>query len=503
MPRRNDLLLNRQVITQISREANRRSLFFLFSSLLGDGQAPEENMIVTDSRGVPSEFIKIRKYKEVCHPARVVDNSQVPNELIAGVNTHITFDRFIGEAGSQALLDDEQTIIMVVDHRNLGDKRFEYTIQLVGQPGDRKAVGDLLRLDAPINYGVGSSVGEASLTSPTMVDDGEKSTDFTNVLQISRAGIPRTGSALADETYMIAVDEDINGNKISGEYPTDLPVKAAYKFFSQIDRMLMYNVPNFSVGDDKKIANRAATSRYPERPTFAGLYWQWDRCPWKWQAYKSAPLSEGVNLLNYIFSFMKNEMGTATKWVAFAQGSGREWLKDVFEEAVKVKSYQITIQVDAAGKLGGGKIGYDIDEYMTRNGSLSIVDIGQAFKGWGEFKTSDYAGVGYRKRSDFIYISPVTVRNGQTVKKPATIYHKQGNGINRGFVMGVSRGITGQMSGMSTEAMLRLQEEGVQRMMSNDKYRIDSTIDADEIHFLSHISVFMDVDQMTRIELLP
>ncbi len=501
MPRRNDLLFNKEVITEVSRLGNPMSLLNFFANLGGTMYGSEQTGKVFDvaHKGVGSEFIRMRKYREQMIPAKVVDASRVPSTMVAGQNFECTIDKFIGEGGEKALLKDQITQIMVVSYRSSSDGRnFDYTFQYIQQPG-KTISGSILALDSPINYGFGNSVGEGSLTGNTLVDDGDRYTDTFNVMQIARYVVPQTGSAAADDTFKIAVVEDVNGNSVEMDYVTDLPLRGAKKVFANIDHDILFSTPNFSV-TTKQIANRANTTRYPERPTYAGLFFQWDLAPYQWQGYMSAPQSESLQLLRDILTFAYDKNGTSKKYLAYCWGAGRQWLKDVFFYASTVLNYKIELVVDPAGKLGGGRIGYDIDEYMTPDGSIAIIDLGMMLQNWGEFSMANYGSVGYGPRSRRIYLQPVGVSSNGEKSKPCTIYHKEANGFSRAFVLGTTWGMTGK-NGLTGTQMAALQEDGLRRMISNEKMRIDSTADVNEMHVLSQICPFMDTDQMHIIYL--
>lgn len=508
MPILNDQLFRKEVITSVSRTMNEKSVFNFFSrmagGMVGSEQSTEkgpQSMMDIRSRGVGSEFIRNRKYRETMYPAKIVDNSRVPDTLVAGLNFELTQDKFIGEGGEKIMLKDQKTQIMVVSYRATGDnKTFDYTYQLIGPDGFTRP-GSLLSVDSTLHYGMGNTVGEFSLTGNTLVDDGDRYTDTFNILQIARYVIPKSGSFASDETIKFSAVEAMDGTSVNVDFVTDLPYRGTKQVFAAIDRDLLFSVPNFSVVN-KTIANKAGTTRYSERPSYAGFFYQWDLAPYQYPAYASAPLSEGVQLIKDILSFMRNEVGTSKKYIAYCQGRGRQWLKAVFDEARKSLGYQINIVVDANMKLGGPNgIGYDIDEYTTPDGTLSIIDLGSALTSWGAgFDLSQYNGVGYQSRTNDIWIQGFLMEDGVT-KKPATIYHKEGNGISRAFVLGMTRGMTGANGGLTGEQAMALQEEGIRRMMSNDRYRIDSPADGDELHILSQLCPFMDTDGMSRIHL--
>nr|WP_293840440.1 hypothetical protein [uncultured Arsenicibacter sp.] len=498
MPRRNSLLLKHEVITEMSRFVNPANPFFIFGGgFLGGGESVEPNLIDPDMRGIASEFYRIRKYQEVCTPARVLDNRNVPDTLVAGKNFDITLDKFVGDPGTKLLLRDQTTMLMVVSQRGSSDKRYDYTLQLNNQEG-KTASGSLLAIDSILQYETGNSVGEGSFTGSTFVDEGEQHVDTMNVMQITRHLLTETGSAMADELFKFTVEiTEENGLVRTEDVVVDIPIKSAKKHFAAINRDLLFGVPNFSF--NKVIANRINNSRYPERPTYAGYYWWMDRCPWQWPAFQSDPLDSGVKLIERIIDHQSEIQGRKVNLVAMATGIGRQWIKKVLQRAMELKKYQIQI-VDPKDRL---KIGFEVDEYYTMNGTLRVIDMFQGQHQWSEyFDKATYNGISYAQRSRHIYIQPMTIPGMNGNQKPARLYFKRGNGIDRAFVLGTSNGMYGQ-NGLTLEKMNAMSEAGVKRLLESGNSRIDSTFDGREIHMLSHLSPYINCDYMSRITLYP
>lgn len=496
MPRRNAALLQKEVITEYVRQINPRSVFLLLGQLFGNTLAPDPNNIKVVTKGTGSEFIRVRKAKATRQFAEIMDVSQVPNELVAGVNFFITTDRFCGDADEKIMLPDQRTQFLVSSYKGT-DGRYTYQWQYIGLPGT-SIPGAILRPNMKVNIGVGNTKGEGSLNGNTLMDDGDRYTDTMNVMQITRYDLPETGSALADDTLKFTAIEDMNGNKIETEFITDLPIWAAQKHFMAVDKDLLFSQPNFNPWN-KTISNLADTTRYRERPTYAGLYWWLDNCPFKWRVSRRDPLSKGVRMLEYMTNFGRNTMGVQSeRWILMVSGTSREWAKDILEEALRLKNYQIQL-VDPQNKI---KIGFEVDEYYTRNGSIVLLDMDKAMRGWdtqwGEFEMDNYGGIGYGPRSNYAYLIPA-VGNGN--QKQGTIYYKEANGISRAFVMGRTEGITGAAGGLSGEAMLAMSEAGAQRMMNNDRLRLDTTADMRQTSFLSHLCPFMDTSLVQRLEI--
>jgi hypothetical protein len=502
MPRRNDLLANKSVIASIQHELNPASPSLVFGKIFGDTPDKDPDMIQVSMEGIGSEFYRMRKYKKQRQHARVVDVSKVPDKLVAGDgktmttnNFVITTDRFVGDPGSKLLHPNGQTVFMVTNYRVSSDRLYEVTMQLNDVPGT-VVPGGILQPDMILNFGMSNSVGEGSLHGNTLIDQGQAYYDKMNSFQISRYDLTQTGSAAADTTFKFLAEEDINGVKQQLEFITDLPMWAAKEVLMQLDRDIMLSRPNFNW--DQYIANRADTTRYPERPTFAGLYWWMDNCPKHWRVSKRDSLVKGVKLLEYMANYGKNTLGVQTKrWVVFAQGAGREWVKDVMDKAVEMKNYQLNLTVQ--DKL---KVGFEVDEYYTRHGIITVVDLGQGMAGWGwgEWNMQNYGGIGYGPRTNYLYFAPAVNRDQQ---KQAKILYKEGNGYSRALVVGTSKGITGSLGGMTADQISSMTDAGIQRMLANERIRLDTTADINSTHFLSHISAYMDCDLMQRIELIP
>ena len=493
---RNDIFTDKEVFTKIVRMENPMSPFLFVSSILGGMNGAVDNMFEPVMKGLAAEFIKILEVSDFQEHARIIDVSQVPSVLVAGVPFTLGIDRAFADTDETLMINDEETIFRV-ESRRTGLVGTDFTLQLIGMPGEMKS-GSILQVNDAIHSGYGNSKGEASMNSNTLTDDLQKETTFYNMMSIIRYGFTETGSAMSDEVYKFLVRKGMDGSETE-EVKVDISVKVLRKVMMALDRAIMFNKPNFDPVT-KKIANMSAAGRYHERPYYAGIYWMLDQCPWKWYHAKSSTNADNISKLDFILQYVYNKTGKKQTLFAMAEGIGLEWLRDtILKGGLEKTGVNLYQKVEGGDKL---KLGFEADEYYTAHGRIVIYDINRAFNNWGEFKQESYNGITHRARSKHIYFMPsmVTGANGSQ-KKPCDIFYKQGNGINRAFAFGYQRGITGEAGGMTGDQLLSMQDEFIQRNARNDRYRMDSTVDGKEFHVLMQMVPYMDVRNVTRLTL--
>ncbi|CCH01258.1 hypothetical protein FAES_3249 [Fibrella aestuarina BUZ 2] len=506
----NSYVGQRESINMFLREAVPSSPLNMFSDFKGfisadnneDGQA---QLINVERAGISTEYHVTRTFVEKRIPGRVTDNSRVPAVLVApnpgGVNsaqTNFTFraNRDMGEPGSIFMLRDEKTLILAVGKRSLSTEEVEYTAQLVGIPGET-ADGSLLSMDAPIRYQMANTMGQGSLGGLPMVGNGEVSFDEINVTTIIRSASVSTGSALADNA-MAAILEDAQGKRI--DVSSDIPVQVFRQACQELSDAVMHWKPNFTA-KDRRIANTMADSRYPERPVFAGVYYQWDLAPKRYEHYLRSSQEASVAKLEWMLKSMRAIAGKKVTLLAVCQGLGRDWLKDTYFALAKKLNYQIHVGVND-GKLNGGSVGYDIDTMETPDGKILIYDISQPQDSWSMSDRIGYNGVSYPSRSNRIYFMPVSTTDPRTgAKKPTVrIYHKEKDDIRRLLNPAVTKGHVGRGS-WTPEQLLNVSDEQVKRTLANNGNRVDSMVDGDEICFLSQLTVKASYDKNMILDL--
>lgn len=495
MPSRNDVFFNKEVFTSVVHLENQMSPYFFFSRVLGGQGGAVDEMFEPAVHGTGLEFIKILEESHFQESARVMDVSRVPEILWAGKNFEITLDKAFADGDETLMFRDEETTFRV-ESRRAGTLGTDFTMQYIGIPGTF-VHGSMIKVGDTFHDGYGNSKGEGSMDSNTLTDDMTKRTTFFNLMNIMRYGFAQTGSAAADELYQFAVEQATDGSK-TDLVRTDIPVKIMRRVLRALDNALMHNKPNFNPRT-KEIANRSSVGRYPERPYFAGIYWQLDQCPWKYRHSKHARVEDGVQKLDMILQYNYNRTGQKQTIFAMAEGAGLEWLREIIRVG-GMKKYGVNVYQ----KVEGGqtlKIGFDADEYYTAHGRIVIYDINRAMGNWGEFDKTHYNGIAYKKRSNKIYFMPGSMRNTNgTPKKPSHIYFKEGNGISRAFSYGWMQGI-GVDKGMSGSQLLSMQDDFIQRNMENERYRMNSTVDGREFHVLMEMTPYLDVRNVTRLEL--
>ncbi len=146
---RNDLLSNNQTeyITKMISHVNRSSPYLVFTNLFGSqtGMYDNENndgLFDTQTSDIGSEFIRIQEETTEKKPFYVIDNSAVPDTLVAGQPFDVGLDFAVLDEGEIVKLWDNRTMLKVVS-RQITSGTIYVTFELIGQVGET-ASGSLL-----------------------------------------------------------------------------------------------------------------------------------------------------------------------------------------------------------------------------------------------------------------------------------------------------------------------------------------------------------------------
>jgi hypothetical protein len=506
MPMRTDAILDPQIFTSIVRTEAPSSVFSFFGRAVGDfvprgmDQDNSDPWFQIQASGLAASYINIKEEMAKQDPLRVIDNSQVPAVIPANVPFQLTLDR--------GWLDEDENFLCKdglafgsVRSRRIGANSAEYTMVLSGMPGETFSAS-LFSIGSPIIFQMGNSQGEGSHKSNTMPGDTEQYNTFFNPMMITRYVLPVTGSFMADEMYILrqqAMDGTVS------EVNTGLPRKWLRKVLMALDKQMLYSRSNFDP-KTKQILGRNNNSRYPERPTYAGFYQMMDQAPVQYLQQFSGSLSSGLQKIDRIVQSLASQPGAGKVFFAMAQGPGYEWLKRVIREAGMEKTpIQITVNPDREDKIA---VGWALDSYVTDYGRLYIYDVGKSMAFSGEMNLQSYNGVKGGPRSNEIYFFPGSRSEGmRPTTKIAKYYSKEGQvegfgRVNRGFVFGVSKGITGEGTGWTGGSAQQLQDSAIEQMMNSPKYFLNSLVDGNEYHCLAEGVPYFDARGTVRLTLL-
>lgn len=503
LPFRNDLLSNRQqeYVTAMVKHVNPYSPFLFFTGLFGTtenelDQRDPNAMFRTETSTTGAEFIRIREEIYEKRPFYVVDSSRVPTRLVAGEPFEVGLDYAILDEGEMVKLWDDKTILTVVSRRYTAKRVVDVTFILNGQPGDT-ADGSLLSVGKPINWGFGNTKGEGSETSNTLPMNSNKHNLFYNPTVISRYMWSETGSAMTDEVFKFSTVKAMDGSEPLN-FAVNIPVEAFKLAIKSIEGMIMDSVANF---DPQTLlpSNMGGLNGYPELPSYAGVFQQMDQAHVQ---YKFPLKSSYLASLNRIESIQRQiqEIWTGADIMIIARGGGAKWAHDALliggQEKYKV---QLNRTVPEDGMVD---IGFGIRRFKNQDGAIYVYDISKGYKTNGEYQTWQHKGYKGSNRSREIYFVPVQRGSDGTTKKLVRYFTKRGNGIDRGFVFGRVKGLTGQGNGKSGAELMSMQENAIRDMMSNELANLGSVADRNEYHMLFEGVPYIDIYGIIKVTLV-
>ena len=511
MPYRGDLILRDQtLLTSIINSVNPYSIMPMLTNLFGDSFGVTEGqngpMIELVHQGLPANFIRVREYSNRYVPMRVRNNSKVPTTIKANETFEFTGDQAWLDSDENFLLRDQKTFATVLSRRpGLGGQGndTDYSVRINGIPGQVFNGSHLFEIGAPINHGYGNTQGEASQKSNTLPSGERIYTDFFNPMVIQRYKTFASGSAMSDEFFTAHV-QALDGSKME-EVNTGVPVELLYKALANLERMIFFSTANF---DPKtgQILGRSNNSQYPERPTYAGLFQQLDAAG---KTFTTSMRSDSLTTLRHIERAVQlmNDSPWAPptqKYIIMANGLGATKVYEaLLQGGLQAAPMRITQELPADDAI---TTGFKLKKYVTRFGDIYLYDTSKTFQAYGEFDRVSYAGTSGSPRSMDAYIFPISSRDPKTgtVGRVAKYFSKQGqsNGyshLNRAFVFGVSKGITGE-TGFTGEQLSNLQEQSFRAMIQqSNRYRLDSLTDGDEYHCLAEGVPYIDSRKVIRL----
>ncbi|MGG7664067.1 hypothetical protein [Dyadobacter sp. BHUBP1] len=509
IPLRNDLLSRNQqeYITMMVNHVNPYSPYLVFMNLFGSNQdmygEDREGLFDVQTSTIGSEFIRIQEECEERKPFYVVDNSRVPDKLIAGVPFEVGLDYGTGlDEGEQVKLWDDHSMLSVVSRRNTNNGYVDVTFILNGQQGET-ASGSLLGIGKPVNWGYGNTMGEGSHTSNRLQLNTTKKNLFTAPTVITRYMWHETGSWMSDEVFRFAMQPAMDGSEPM-QFVTSLSVRAFRQALLSLEGMIMDSVSNFDPAT-LEINSFKGLTPYPDRPLYPGVWQQLDQAhiqykhPWK-LTY--------LNNFNRIESIMQqiHQVWPDADVLVVAQHGGMKFVRDAIREGGQAKyPVRLTREVGADGKVD---VGFGIEKLVTDYGNLFMYDIGKGYRTTGEFKTFTYNGVKGPDRSRDIFFIPIRRGLNGAKKKSFRYFTKSGkNGahqqVDRGFVFGRVRGFTGEGNGFTGAQLMAMQETAIEDMVTNaSRYDVASTVDGNEYHIMFEGVPYIDPTGIIKLRLI-
>lgn len=511
MPRRNDLLLtNPDIFTGIMRNIRPASPIAFFPSFLGNQVGADENdntMFEAAPQGLGVGFIRLKEYKEVYEPIRVTKNAYVPATIQSQVPFEVSTD-FLLERDENFLARDERSYFRVLSSRPTGSGAgADLTVVLDGQPG-ATASGDLFRYNDPINYNFGNSKGEGSTDSNTFVGDAPQFNTFYNPMKITRRMFSATGSAMGDETEYFAFSMEVEQG-VYADYYTDIPISFFEKVVREMSNQFMYSTANFDPAT-RKIHGMSAVGKYAERPSYAGLYQQLDEVKLIYtHMLRSQSSRQLIATVDEILQKMYYANGAQkVSIVAAGKGAAIAVLRQAIKDSLTSK-WGTSISIQTKGDAPVIDVGFELGTYNTDYGTLMLYDMGLGLDQNGEFDKVSFQNITGNPRDWELHFMPAAMRskNGR-MKKPVSIYYRKSSkggygDVNRGLVFGKSKGLTGQGSGISLEALQNMQNDSIRQMMQNDKFSMDSAFDGNQYHVLYENVPYIDISKIIKLQIIP
>lgn len=508
MASRTDAILDHEILTSIIHKEAPSSLLSFFGRAVGDvvpkgmEQDGNEPYFSISTSGLAASYINIREETSKQDPLRVYDNSLVPAVIRANVPFSVTLDRGVLDEDENVLLRDETSVARVLSRR-IGTGSTEYTMVINGQ-GDETFDGThLFGSQAPISYLMGNTQGEFSQKSNTMPGDSEQYNTFFNPMMITRYAFATSGSYMSDEMYTMYQQSAMDGSV--SEVNTGLPRRWLKKVIMALDRQLLFSRSNFDP-KTKRILGTNNNSRNAERPTYAGFYQMMDQAPVQYIHDIRSSYNSGLQKIDRIIQTLAEQPGAKKTVFAMCYGVGYNWLKDTLRIAGSAKSpFTINITPDANDKIA---IGWALDYYATDYGNLYIYNVGKSQAFSGETDLYSYNGTKSGARGNDIFFFNGAREVGQRpTSKVAKYYTKEGQvdghqKVNRGFVFGVSKGITGEGVGWTGQSASTLQNQMIDQMMNDPKYFLGSVVDGNEYHCLVEGVPYFDPRGTVKLSLL-
>ena len=497
---RTDAILDSEVFTHIMHRENPSSILSIFGRGFGDIVGMTENnddypdfQLRTD--GLGASYINIKEEYEKATPLRVVDNSKVPPVILANQPFDVTVDRGYLDEDEFFHLKDQKSMGRVVSRR-IGINS-EMTVVVNGLPGETFS-SSLFSIGAPLIYGMGNSQGEGSKKSNTIPVDEWQYNTFFNPMVISRYVIPFTGSYLADEMYTLR-QQAMDGTE--SEVNTGLSARWVNAISNAMSKQMLYSTANFDP-KTKEILGRSNNSRYPERPSYAGIYQQMDQAPIKFLHQINDSARSGILKIERIMQTIAERPGNNRIMFAMCQSVGYNWLMKQIREG-GLERYGMRIQV--APEADAITVGYRIDKFVTNYGDLYVYNVSKSMPFVDEYDKVSFDGAFGSPRSRDIFFFPGTrSQGGRPTSKIAKLFVKEGQieghgKVSRGLVIGNVSGITGENNSMRSDAA---NQESMLRAMMDGRNNLGSIVDGKETHVLWENVPYIDCREMVKLSLL-
>lgn len=503
MPRRNGLLVtNPEIFTEIiAKEMPALPVSFL-ARFFGDYQAASDDMFALNMGGIGTEYIRIKEYYEKYEPIKVVGNDKVPATIIP-------FEPF--EVSTDYPMDDDDNFFtrrldvqFRVLSRRPGIAGTDLTVVLDDSLAGNIDSSSIFEIGAPINYAMGNSKGEGSYNSNLLLGDSLQERSFFNPMKITRRYTARTGSAMSDESAMYQVTLNNAATGKAQDYILEIPHRFFRKVAMEMSFQITYGRANFDP-TTLNILGKSPNGKYPERPSYAGIWQQLEQGALATYTHsvKSDSKKQLMHKVEQILRRAHYKTGRTGTVIAMCKGLSADLLRDAIRDTIANK-WNLKIEVTPVNdKL---KVGYELDEYITDHGRLVIYDMGVGFEGYGDFEKVSYNGIQGDKYSetDIFFMVPTinSPKDGGKQMRVKLYYKEKTSGrerISRGFVFGMSRGLTGKNNSLTPEQLVQIQDETIDRLMSSNT-GIDSLTDGDEYHVLYQHTPYINTDNVFRIK---
>ena len=505
MARRNDLLAkNPNFLTKLIQHEQPNHAFSILANVLGDlSGGSKENTF--DIRGTGTSFIRIREQSFMTSVPRIIDDSLVPSQIMAGQRFELGVDTYFDE-DSILLAKDRSTYLIISKQPIFGGVR--YTLELSGTDGET-VLGSILKNGETLVQ-IANSKGEGSYTSNQFTDDGYMYSDLYNPMMITRYKLGATGSAMSDDNSAYVCECNEDGKTI--QYYVDTPRLFIRQIGDALAKQMLFTRANFELNPTTgklKIHNKSAQkSPYEDRPTYAGILQQWATTPYMdtlrlrstpaetWEKLKKVmrELCERHGRMDIrVAAVCTNKAWSQKISDAFMWANKNEYNAQVIINVTDKESINVGFTTDQA-RFSGGLGRMVITPY---NSGMSILP-----KEFGVVNTHN----GIKLNSFDLDCYFVVMDDNTEGKSPITIYGKEAKtnygDFNRMFVFGTSHGITGDGNNMTQAQLETMMKSGMDSMLNQDSLRLDNLVDGREYHFLTEHTVGCVVRTMQRVTLI-
>lgn len=441
---------------------------------------------------IAESLIRWRIVENAIQPEYIINDSQIPQKVVAGVNYVIEISSPWIEKEGQYMLEDGRSMIVMIERISNVGAGATYKFQYVGEDGAELPDRKLLSANRALNY-AGNLKPELSSTSQAIKDFGAY--DMFNVTTTTRHEFSASGHALSTGTSdgrMTVYEETMQDGKTKG-YMLPFTNKMINFHMNAINFQLIKGVSNFNLST-RTITNKSHMNQKAELPSGAGFE-QFMRSSDTIDSY------DPTRGATYNKNLLKNVIGKHAQflrqkgimYIAVTRSGGKAFINDVLEENIKSQ----IIQTPYNEKIN---VGYTFDTYTTVMGQMMVMDLDWSLPRGVQEEMVMYNGVAYPKSSFDIWFIPIVKISGEKGKEKTNIrvYTKaksvDGETINRGLVLGTLPGMTGLTNSVGVEVLSKYRAEA--SAIASGKYNIHSAVDGETCLALSEYALIVDCPDM-------